>query len=205
MKGIITDPSHSFPLCSSTSLINLILFPSQSSKTSKTCPSSLSLIAVAWASTTMSLCSCLKVSGSFNNVFPTHELEVIQFAWGPFLACKATQNSPFEFLLTLSGYPGTSAKTSDFPALGPLSQYLMILPVVVSATSTKERSLLIATPLAKASPRSKTVTSLLDLSYFINLPVLSPLKSAAMNCLQMMKRKPRNHFLSSNPPWLDEK
>ncbi|KAG2325606.1 hypothetical protein Bca52824_008334 [Brassica carinata] len=48
------------------------------------------------------------------------------------------------------------------------SESLRILQVVVSATNTKDR---------------KTVTFLLDLSYLINLPVLSTFRTAAKNCL----------------------
>lgn len=60
---------------------------------------------------------------------------------------------------------------------------------MVSATSRKVESLLNATPLAKARPRAKTVTSLLDLSYFSNLPVLSLVRSDKINCLPIKKYK----------------
>ncbi|KAJ6369229.1 hypothetical protein OIU78_001565 [Salix suchowensis] len=36
----------------------------------------------------------------------------------------ATQKFPSSFVLTLSGYPGTIAKTSEVPAFSPFSQYL---------------------------------------------------------------------------------
>jgi hypothetical protein len=39
----------------------------------------------------------------------------------------ATQNSPFSFVLTLSGDPGKIAKRSTVPAFSPFNQYLLNL------------------------------------------------------------------------------
>lgn len=55
--------------------------------------------------------------------------------------------------------------------------------MVVSAIKRKEPSLLSATPFGKESPSRRTVVCLLCGSYFIILPVLSPLIIADKNSL----------------------
>lgn len=84
----------------------------------------------------------------------------------------------------LSGNPGRWAKTSEVPAFEVWSHNLRILQEVVSAIRRKEPSLLSATPFGKESPSRRTVVCLLCGSYFIILPVLSPLIMADINSLQ---------------------
>lgn len=67
---------------------------------------------------------------------------------------------------------------STSPVFGALSQTFSILHVVVSATRRKSASLLRETPLGNLRLRRMTEIWLVSGSYFISLPVSSPLTIA---------------------------
>ncbi|GER55939.1 serine carboxypeptidase-like 13 [Striga asiatica] len=92
-----------------------------------------------------------------------------------FCILTATQKSPDHVLLMLSGFPGSSAKTSVLPALGPLSHSLVIRHAKYSAINTNKPSRLTARPAGPASPVRTTVRVFVFGSYLSSLPLLSPL------------------------------